>query len=152
MENNNLYNDLDIKTMQHADAARLPGKNRVEELKNFALVSGFKRIGIANCATVQKEAERLKEILSCDFEVFQVDCKCGKMPASQILGENAKGISCNPAGQADFLAINNTELNISMGLCVGHDIVFSSKSNAPSTTLIVKDREHKHNPMEIFCQ
>jgi uncharacterized metal-binding protein len=92
----------------------------------------------------------LKEFLSADFDVFSVDCKCGKIPASEILGDNAKGISCNPAGQAEYLAKNKTELNIVMGLCIGHDMVFSAKSKAPSTTLIVKDREHKHNPIETF--
>lgn len=150
MENHKNYNSADIKTMQMADAARLPGKNRVKELKNFAQLSGLKRLGIAHCVSVQKEAEMLKDELSADFEVYTIDCKCGKMPASEVLGADAKGISCNPAGQAEYLAENKTELNIVMGLCVGHDMVFSSKSKAPATTLIVKDREHKHNPMEIF--
>ncbi|HEY5592424.1 MAG TPA: DUF1847 domain-containing protein [Paludibacter sp.] len=34
---------------------------------------------------------------------------------------------------------NNTELNISMGLCVGHDMVFNQKSAAPVSVLVVKD-------------
>lgn len=150
MENYSLYNPEDIKIMQYADSARLPGKNRVEEIKNFARISGIKRIGIAHCVAVQKEAEKLKDSLTSEFEVFQIDCKCGKMPNSEMLGPEAKGVSCNPAGQADFLAENKTELNIVMGLCVGHDMIFTSKSKTPSTTLIVKDRHHKHNPMEIF--
>jgi len=150
MENIELYNDLDIKTMQLAEQSRLPGRNRVEEIRNYAKNAGLRRIGIANCVAVQKEANMLKESLSKDFEVFSVDCKCGKIPASEFLGQEAKGISCNPAGQADYLAENKTELNIVMGLCVGHDMVFTAKSQAPSTTLIVKDREFKHNPMDIF--
>jgi len=145
-----LYSASDIQTMQLADQSRLPGKNRVEEIRNFAKNAGFKRIGIANCVAVQKEANMLKESLSKDFEVFAVDCKCGKIPASEFLGEEAKGVSCNPAGQADFLAENKTELNVVLGLCLGHDMIFIVKSKAPSTTLIVKDREFKHNPMEIF--
>ncbi|HOT13368.1 MAG TPA: DUF1847 domain-containing protein [Bacteroidales bacterium] len=145
-----LYSASDIQTMQLADQSRLPGKNRVEEIRNFAKNAGFKRIGIANCVAVQKEANMLKESLSKDFEVFAVDCKCGKIPASEFLGEEAKGVSCNPAGQADFLAENKTELNVVLGLCLGHDMIFTAKSKAPSTTLIVKDREFKHNPMEIF--
>ena len=145
-----LYSASDIQTMQLADQSRLPGKNRVEEIRNFAKNAGFKRIGIANCVAVQKEANMLKECLSKDFEVFAVDCKCGKIPASEFLGEEAKGVSCNPAGQADFLAENKTELNVVLGLCLGHDMIFTAKSKAPSTTLIVKDREFKHNPMEIF--
>jgi uncharacterized metal-binding protein len=150
MGTNNLYLPSDIKIMKLADEARLPGKNRVEEIKNYAKISGIKRVGIANCAAVQKEANVLKAHLSDDFEVFAVDCKCGKIPSSELLGPDAKGISCNPSGQAEILAENETELNIVMGLCVGHDMVFTAKSKAPSTTLIVKDREHKHNPMEIF--
>ena len=150
METKKLYTPDDIRTMQLADKARLPGKNRVEEIRNYAKLAGFKRIGIANCVTVQKEANMLKETLAADFEVYAIDCKCGKVPASEFLGADAKGISCNPAAQADFLAENNTELNIVMGLCVGHDFVFSAKSQASTTTLIVKDREHKHNPMETF--
>ncbi|HEY4784860.1 MAG TPA: DUF1847 domain-containing protein [Bacteroidales bacterium] len=150
METNSLYSGNDLKTMKLADSARLPGKNRVEEIRNYAKLAGLKRIGIANCVAVQKEANLLKDMLSNDFEVFAVDCKCGKMPSSEILGPEAKGISCNPSGQAEFLAENKTELNIVMGLCVGHDLVFNAKSKAPSTTLIVKDREHKHNPIETF--
>lgn len=150
MDSKLLYSPSDIETMQLADSARMPGKNRVEEIRNYGKLAGMKRLGIAHCVAVQKEADMLKQMLSGDFEVVTVDCKCGKMPASDILGEGARGISCNPAGQADFLAANKTELNIVMGLCVGHDMVFTSKSKAPSTTLVVKDREHKHNPMETF--
>ena len=150
MDVKELYTPTDIETMQLADNARLPGKNRVEEIKNYAKLAGFKHIGIANCVTVQKEANLLKDILSSEFEVFAIDCKCGKISSSEFLGVDAKGISCNPAGQAEYLAEHKTELNIVMGLCVGHDLVFSAKTKAPTTTLIVKDREHKHNPIETF--
>jgi uncharacterized metal-binding protein len=152
MDNKELYSPSDIKTMQFADEARLPGKNRVEEIRNYAKLAGLKHLGIAHCVAVQKEAEALKQSFLADFEVTSVDCKCGKIPASEFLGADAKGISCNPAGQADILAESNTELNIVMGLCVGHDLVFNSKSKAPSTTLIVKDREHRHNPIQTFKQ
>jgi len=89
-------------------------------------------------------------MLSDDFEVFTVDCRYGKLVASEFLGNEVKGIMCNPAGQAGYLEENKTELNIVMGLCIGHNMVFTSKSKAPSTTLIVKDRKHKYNPVEIF--
>lgn len=65
-----------------------------------------------------------------------------------MLGCEGNGIMCNPAGQAEYLKENNTELNISMGLCVGHDMVFNLKSASPVSTLVVKDRISKHNPME----
>lgn len=146
-----LYSVADLKVMRAAEDALLMGQNRVEELKLFAQNSGIKRIGIAHCVGVTREAMNLKERLSDKFEVYTVDCKYAKIKGSEMLDdESVKGTSCNPAGQADFLAQSNTELNISFGLCVGHDILFNMKSKVPTTTLIVKDREHKHNPFQEF--
>jgi uncharacterized metal-binding protein len=145
-----LYSETDILIMRAAEEARLPGKNRVEEIKNFARLSGMRRIGIANCIGLQKEADKLKRTLEKEFEVFTVDCKTGKVPSAEMLNNHSRGLSCNPAEQAEFLAESNTELNISFGLCMGHDIIFNKKSKAPVTTLIVKDREHRHNPFKVF--
>jgi len=149
-ELNELYTEKDSHVMNVAENARIPGKNRVEEIRKFANISGIKRIGIAHCVAVTKEANALKNMLSNEFEVSIVDCKHGKIPSSAFCGPEAKGVSCNPAGQALYLAEQNTELNISMGLCVGHDMMFNQKSKAPVTTLIVKDREHNHNPIQTF--
>ena len=38
-----------------------------------------------------------------------------------------------------------TQLNVTMGLCMGHDILFQQFSEAPVTTLVVKDRVTCHN-------
>ena len=154
MENQKeLYSESDLKLMRAAEDSLLMGKNRVEELKLFAQNSGIKRIGIAYCIGMTREAANLKERLSDQFEVYTVDCKYAKIKGSELLNdESVKGTSCNPAGQADYLAQNETELNISFGLCVGHDIMFNMKSKAPTTTLVVKDREHKHNPYQEFIK
>jgi uncharacterized metal-binding protein len=145
-----LYSEADIHAMRIAEEARLPGKNRVEEIRNFARLSGITRIGIANCIGLQKEANKLKQVLENEFEVYTVDCKVGRIASSELLSDQSRGLSCNPSGQAEYLKENNTGLNISFGLCMGHDILFNQKSEAPVTTLIVKDREHKHNPFKEF--
>jgi uncharacterized metal-binding protein len=54
--------------------------------------------------------------------------------------------TCNPKMQALLLGKKKTDLNIIVGLCMGHDIVFTANSSAPVTTLIVKDRVLAHNP------
>jgi len=54
---------------------------------------------------------------------------------------------CNPVGQALVLNERQTELNVIMGLCLGHDILFQQFSEAPVTTLVVKDRVTCHNPL-----
>jgi uncharacterized metal-binding protein len=54
---------------------------------------------------------------------------------------------CNPVGQALTLNQQGTELNVIMGLCMGHDVLFTKFSKAPVTTLVVKDRAMCHNPV-----
>ena len=148
-----LYTKKELKFMRAAEDSLLIGKNRVEELRLYAKKSGVKKIGIAHCIGMTREALDLKERFADEFEVYTVDCKYGKVPASYMLDdESERGTSCNPAGQADFLAQKDTDLNISFGLCVGHDIIFNIKSKVPTTTLVVKDREHKNNTFQEFTK
>ncbi len=59
---------------------------------------------------------------------------------------------CNPIAQAEFLNKENTEFNIVLGLCVGHDTLFFKYSKAPVTVLAVKDRVLAHNPLGAIYQ
>jgi len=49
--------------------------------------------------------------------------------------------------QAFVLNDAETEFNIMLGLCVGHDSLFMRYSDAPCTVLAVKDRVTGHNPL-----
>ena len=55
-------------------------------------------------------------------------------------------VICNPVGQAAILNRAGTELNLLVGLCLGHDMLFNKHSAAPVTTVIVKDRVLANNP------
>jgi len=88
-----LYSETDLHTMRVAEDARLMGKNRVEELINYAQKAGIKRIGIANCIALRKEAEKLKVRLAEKFEVYDIDCHTGRISSAELLGTDAKGIS-----------------------------------------------------------
>ena len=142
-----LYNDESLEIMQTAEDAFQRGSNRIEEIRNFARKAGIKRIGIAHCITFPREVKAVTQFLSEEFEVFSVDCKCGKVTKHEMLGCEGQSIMCNPAGQAKYLEENKTELTISLGLCVGHDMVFNQRSDSPVTTLVVKDRPSNHNPV-----
>jgi uncharacterized metal-binding protein len=54
---------------------------------------------------------------------------------------------CSPVGQAEILASVGTQLNVVIGLCVGHDSLFFMHSRVPATVLIAKDRVLGHNPV-----
>lgn len=56
-------------------------------------------------------------------------------------------IMCNPIGQALLLNDQKTDLNVILGLCVGHDTLVMKYLEAPITTLGVKDRVTGHNPL-----
>lgn len=46
----------------------------------------------------------------------------------------------------------NTDLNILLGLCVGHDSLFIKYSKAPITVFAVKERVLVHNPLGAIYQ
>lgn len=62
----------------------LMGQNRVAELMKYAGNTGVKRIGIAHCVGMTREAMELKSRLEEKFEVYTVDCKYGKIHASEM--------------------------------------------------------------------
>jgi len=145
-----LYSDRDKEILKIAEDSLDSRLDRVQEIIEYAKEAGIKRIGIANCTVFNKEAERLELILTdAGFSVDKVNCKLGKVPFTELV-PGYKGISCNPAGQAKYLESKGTELNIMMGLCLGHDMIFNAKSTAPVTPLVVKDRVFKHNTLERF--
>jgi len=57
---------------------------------------------------------------------------------------------CNPVAQAKILEEAGTEFNILLGLCVGHDTLFTKYSKTPVTTLVAKDRITCHNPNAVL--
>ena len=128
---------------------------RVQEVIAFAKAMRFRKIGIATCTALLQESRTLAKMLRINgFEVYGVGCKVGELDKSSLdiprEYQSMGTIACNPVLQAQLLAEEGTQLNIVMGLCVGHDILFSKYSQAPSTTLVVKDRVLVHNPAAAF--
>lgn len=132
--------------------------NRVEETIAFAKRINATRIGIATCLGLIEETRTLVKILRlAGFETFGALCKVGSVDKTEIgVPEDMKikcggfEASCNPVLQARLLNREQTGLNIIMGLCVGHDSLFSRHSDAPVTTLVVKDRVLAHNPVSAL--
>ena len=135
----NLYNNEMLEIMKFADRSSSMMLNRFEQIKAFALAANYKTIGIAHCITFSREAAIIKKYLEQDFDVYTVDCKYGHLTKKELFGENSSRVLCNPAGQAQYLNDKNTDLNISIGLCVGHDMIFNMKSVAPVTCVYTKD-------------
>ncbi|MDY6794073.1 MAG: DUF1847 domain-containing protein [Actinomycetota bacterium] len=138
------------------EAAGYCKKTRVEEVMDFASRLGLKRLGIAFCIGLRNEAKALAEMLEENgFEVVSVCCKLGGISKEELGLEDAEKINpgtyegaCNPAAQAMALEREGCELNILLGLCVGHDSIFFASTNVLTTVLAAKDRVTGHCPLQ----
>lgn len=128
---------------------------RVEETVEFIKRMDFKLVGIASCVSLMKEVRAFCRILDKNEIAYRVaSCKIGRQDKSacnireedRMKPVDQMEAMCNPLMQAEYLASEGTDFNIVVGLCVGHDVVFNMNSQAPFTSLIVKDRVTCHSP------
>ena len=132
-----------------------PTKTRIVEIYEFAEKMKYQRLGLAFCVGLAKEAGIVEQILKQrGFEVISVLCKAGRTSKDRIdiqdedkIHQGTDESMCNPIFQAKLMNHEKTELNILLGLCVGHDSIFFKYAEAPTTVLAVKDRVTGHNPL-----
>lgn len=130
-------------------------KTRIEEIIDFAKKCNYKKIGLVFCTGLSKEAKVVHNILTYHgLEVLSVLCKNGgiekkylEISEGDTLSGECNEIMCNPIGQALLVNEQNTDFNVILGLCVGHDTLVMKYLEAPMTTLAVKDRVTGHNPL-----
>lgn len=130
-------------------------KTRIEEIMEFARKIGAKKLGIATCVGLIRESRTLAAILRANgFEVYGAACKVGSVPKSAVgIDEHSELVGkymCNPILQAKILNEEKTDLNLVVGLCVGHDSLFYKYSEALVTTVVTKDRVTGHNPAAVL--
>jgi uncharacterized metal-binding protein len=130
-------------------------RNRVEELAHFARGRGMKRIGIAFCVSMRKEAQRLADRLEAEgLDTALACCRVGAVDPAEIGLPRAHpdryASMCNPVAQARLLDEARVDLVAAVGLCLGHDLVLQEESVAPVTTLVVKDRALDHHPIQAL--
>lgn len=128
---------------------------RVEEIIHFAKKINAQKIGIATCKGLMHESKIFAKILEANgLQCYGVICKVGANDKCAMNLDSKYKINkgsghetmCNPILQAKILNKEETDLNVVVGLCVGHDSLFYKYSEALVTTLITKDRVLGHNP------
>ena len=154
------YDEADINKMAVtsaiAEAESYCKLTRVEETVEFIKRMGYKKVGVATCMGLIREAKLFAEILgAAGIDYFTACCKIGAVdkeeigvPADKKLnGGCAHESMCNPILQAKAIAAQGCDFVVMLGLCVGHDTMFLSENKLPCTVLAVKDRVNIHNPM-----
>jgi uncharacterized metal-binding protein len=162
-ENKEIYINSAINEQESYEiirGRRIGVRPRLLEIIQFSKLMGWNKLGVAYCGGVTKEAQRVIEILeSSDLEPYSVRCTCGhvdksvlgvpkKYKISNLFDEPDKfEAGCNPIVQAEVLNSENMDMNVIIGLCIGHDLAFTKYAKAPVTTLMVKDRVTGHNTL-----
>jgi len=132
-----------------------PAKPRIQEIIEFARRMQYRKLGLAFCIGLRKEAKVVDKLLSgAGFEVVSACCKMGcndkeligVKPEQKIRIGDPEPV-CNPIAQAYVLNAAVTDFNVMVGLCVGHDSLFFKYAEAPCTVLAAKDRLLGHNPL-----
>ncbi len=147
LKTNNIYNDAD-KLISNGRAGTL---SRLEEIAEFAVLQGYKKIGIAYCYGIEEMAVNTKNyLISRGLSIESFRCTIQGIQEKQINCDLGGSVSCNPIGQAE--AINSSEVDfvIEMGLCLGHDVIFHEKLQKPFTVFVVKDRVYSHSPHKFL--
>ena len=89
--------------------------------------------------------------------MYGIGCKVGSVDKTDI-GRDEKytcvtgKVMCNPIMQAKLLNKAKVDLNVVVGLCVGHDSLFYKYAKGITTTLVTKDRVLAHNPVGALYQ
>lgn len=155
------YNDPEIHRFYYATkTSGVPGTSasftpRLIYVINMIKHLGYKKIGLAFCVRMRKEACMYANLIrKHGIEVESVSCcNCGINIADLgvALPENCDfDAACNPIGQAQLMNNAGVEFNLVMGLCAGHDSLFIKHANAMSTVVAVKDPATGHCPTKAL--
>jgi len=105
---------------------------RIREVSELARRMGYRRIGLAHCRDMRREAALAARYLH-------------ERGLEVMLPDGAR--DCDPVGQAEAFAARGSDFNVIAGMCVGHDALFVRHSRAPVTALVVRDLRLRHNPV-----
>jgi uncharacterized metal-binding protein len=134
------------------DNGRAGTLSRLQEVIEFSKSMNFNRIGLAYCYGMEKEAALIAQIFKeSGFKTCPVSCTTGGFKQSEV-NDNSEidKVSCNPLAQAEQINNESVDFTVTMGLCLGHDILFQKHIQSNTSTLLVKDRVYNHNPIEAI--
>jgi len=144
-------NNLDIvkAAAKLVDGGRAGTLSRLQEIIEFSKTMNYQKIGLAYCYGMEEETKLLAGILKAEgLKPIPVSCTVGGITQDSINPDsNIANVSCNPIGQAAQLNNSGANLVVTIGLCLGHDILFNKNIKTNTTTLVVKDRVHNHSPL-----
>ncbi|HLP15258.1 MAG TPA: DUF1847 domain-containing protein [Bacteroidota bacterium] len=152
-----LYHEPGTQSIVQAAARLVDGgkagtMSRLREIIEFAKTMKYKKIGLAYCYGMERDAEAVGTIFrEHGLRLMGVSCTVGGV-AQDTVNESSgtHKVSCNPIGQASQFNAEGADFVILMGICMGHDILLQRELEADVTTFVVKDRVFDNDPIRIL--
>ncbi len=151
------YRDPSAQAIVQAAAALVDGGkagtvSRLREIIEFAQSMKYKKIGLAYCYGMERDAESVGAIFrEHGMRLMGVACTVGGVAQDDVnQSSSTHTVSCNPIGQAEQFNAEGADLVILMGICMGHDILLQRKLQCDVTTFVVKDRVFANDPLRIL--
>jgi len=137
---------------QLVDNGKAGTLSRLAEIVEFSKSMNFQNIGIAYCWGMENDARLVSQYLrESGLKPYPVSCTTGGFKQSDVNADSTnKAVACNPLAQAEQLNQEVVDFTLTMGLCLGHDIIFQKQIKSYTSTLIVKDRVHGNNPIKAL--
>lgn len=134
------------------DNGKAGNLSRLQEIIAFIKTMDYKKVGLAYCYGMEKDAKLLKKIFKTEeIRLQTVSCTVGGINQNEIDNNNCtEKVSCNPIGQAKQLNSSSVDFVLIMGICLGHDILLQRNLKADFTTFVVKDRVFSHAPLKAL--
>lgn len=147
-----LHQPLVEAAAQLVDFGRAGNLSRLDETIEFATRMKYKRIGLAYCYGMEKDALTVvRYFRSRGLKVSAASCTVGALAQNEVNSSSDNcHVACNPIGQATQLNNDGVDLAVTMGLCMGHDILFNREIKADITNFLVKDRVYGHAPLKAL--
>ncbi len=140
-----------IKAAAHlVDNGKAGKLSRFQEIIEFSKSMNYKKIGLAYCYGMERQAIAIQKIFSeNELTILPISCSVGGLKQSEVnVASCIHKVSCNPLGQAQQLNDENVDFTLVMGICLGHDILLQRNLKMDFTTIVVKDRVHNHSPLK----
>lgn len=127
-------------------------KSRLEHLVDFCQSLGINQIGIASCLRYIHDAHYLQQVIkSQGFKCYLVMCKVGGLQTKDIcIDKKTDWIICNPLSQALFLNKLGCEVDVTLGLCMGQEMIFNKYAEGYITNLYVKEKISNERPRDTI--
>jgi uncharacterized metal-binding protein len=134
------------------DGGRAGSISRLREIIEFVQTMKYKKIGLAYCYGMEREAEAVGVIFrDHGIRLMGVACTVGGVAQDSVNQTSCTHkVSCNPIGQAEQFNAEGADFVILMGICLGHDILLQRTLRSDFTTFVVKDRVFDNDPLRIL--